>query len=498
MNQLENKEVKKQGIKELLDSFKENEKNELENEEAEKQEIKELLDYFADNKMNPNDQLLFQHIIEKKLIKIMKMELDNLDIGIKFDPENTESQDNDITLSFKRQPDNIDENNFNGLVTAGGFRPAFNGIKPNITIHSYLQQKGLQSDDPKIRMYSCEHIFYVLFHELRHYKQYLMAQQQVSSKENLAFGRDFVLASYMYDFYKDNYDAFAIENDANLMAGNRIQELLGENEFYMRSRFLYEGELNTGRYKYNEIDEYGKRHTKKRVRDDAAEIFIDYLICDQKLKQVFDIAPILNKEYNSDDFTKKTLPQLLTDMKEEQEELSNVDSISEEERNELLQDSKEMYYEIIFKQLLSLKKGEISNVLKVISMDEFKCLLEDMKQYFDKENKLKVRKAEKMYMTQRTSGEFPSLYFVKKNPLKKFRKKSKRLDNYYDSKKLVINKVEEFLKEIEDKTQEQLQQRLTNDFKNYLKVRKDQEEYNVKEVASMINKNTKEIEGEDR
>ena len=63
----------------------------------EKQKAKKLIEYFEENRLRKEKESVFEQIIAR----FFKLELESMEMGIKFDPENYESKkDNDIILKF--------------------------------------------------------------------------------------------------------------------------------------------------------------------------------------------------------------------------------------------------------------------------------------------------------------------------------------------------------------------------------------------------------------
>ncbi len=452
----------------------------MESKEIEKKKIKELLEFLKNHPIDIENREMIKEI-EDNLADIMKMELDELDMNIKFDPRNYENEDNDVTLNFFR--DNDPKNRY----LAGSLNFNSTEGKPKVNINSfYYNTVWLNNEKPEVRVQGAERMIRTLFHELRHYKQFLMIKQGVSNKKSLNYAKDFVLMK-IAGFYDENYDSYGIENDANLSAVTRFQEIMGENESLMRAKFLYEGEYETGRYRFNTIDKNGKTHKRKKFRNNVTNTLVDILICSKKKKEVFDIAPILLKEYN-EDCTRKTPGQLVSEMKKEQEFLSRLDFISEEEQQGLINDSKEMYYEILLRSLVLSNDDQDKELLEVLDIDQIKNLLDCMNEYFYNEMENKTRHAEKMQVVQSRPGEFPTPYFRHKNPLKKLLKKNDKIYKDYDAKKKFLSEYKETIEELDKKIkQDLLHQKVTNQFRQYLQVKEGKEAGKIQLDKSIIN-----------
>ena len=410
--------------------------------EFQKNEITKYIKYFKENKLDLEDYEFIEEL-ENSIAKIMKIQIDEIGMNLRFEPENYEDkQKNDIYLGFIKKED--DNNNSN----LGSFYPNHKNMKPKITINlCNYKDIYLNDDDPNKRVWGCLRMFRTLFHELGHYKQYLMVKQCVSSKDALSYGRDFVLLPYRRALYDRNYDSFAIETNANLEAFKEYDKIMGEDEFSMRSKYLYKGEFETGRYKYYKADKNGRKRSHKKMRDDVSRKIIDQILSNENKDYIFEISPILLKEYNYEDCSRKTPVQLIEEMEGEKALFERSDFIEEDEKQKLLTDSKEMYFELIYIALKDAKKEQLIEIIDKYGKKYFEELLDDLKQYFDNEMNRKIREAERMEFVQSRPGEFPNTYFTEKNPLKVLLKKNAKITKYYRKKYHFLEKIEDFVKE---------------------------------------------------
>ena len=63
-------------------------------------------------------------------------------------------------------------------------------------------ESDLSDDSAMTRIKACQKFVKTVFHELRHFRQFLMTQLNISSTEALSFARDFVLTDFIEDdFY---------------------------------------------------------------------------------------------------------------------------------------------------------------------------------------------------------------------------------------------------------------------------------------------------------
>ncbi len=395
--------------------------------DVEKKIIEELFQFVKENKFDiENDEHVKK--VEDAVLQLTKIEIDNIGLDIKFNPDDYNNVDkNDVIYHFHTKENESD--------SSGSFVPNhLNTNPPELELNLYyFATEKLNSDDAEERVRGCKRMLHTVFHELRHYKQYLAVKQGISSKRNLTYARDFVIVRFKKSFYNKNYDSFAMENDANYNANLTYEGIMGQDRDLMRSEILYEGELETGTYEYLDNNAYGKVIRRDEIRDEVSRNFIDHWVKD-KDNEIFYVSPLLLKEYN-EDFTRKKPAQVIYEMKKEQEFLSRLDFISKEEQQELINDSKEMYYEILFNSLLKSDIEDQREMLKKFDMNEVKDILSNMEDYFEKEEKKKIRYAERMEVVETRPGGFPSRYFRYENPVEEMFERIDRISDYFRKKK---------------------------------------------------------------
>lgn len=198
--------------------------------QVEKKIIEEMLEYFKHNKLEENDEQTKEKI-KNNLSKIFKIELDNLERNIKFDPKNPEDEKNDIELKLLEE--GFDEKD---IIIDDDYRKQAGGFfyrideKPYVSFDMGENYKKLESEDPINRE---ETVFFMvdsLIHEIRHYKQMLMSIECISSKEALQYAKEYLVAACAQEFYADNYESYTIEKDARAKALRRMQEIFGNEE----------------------------------------------------------------------------------------------------------------------------------------------------------------------------------------------------------------------------------------------------------------------------
>ena len=392
--------------------------NRQERKQLEKEEIIKVLRYFRDNKLEENDDEIINNL-EQSIAKVLKLELDNLEMNIKFDESNPEDiEKNDIVLYFINSNE-VEGNDFSkSFKQAGGFVPQIDG-KPYIELSKDYFYNYLKSDNSAVRLYIANNIFQSLLHEIRHYQQYLMTKQCVSSREAMMFAKDYIIAGFAPEVYKDSYKSFAIENDANASSEKEFQEIFGEEEHSQKSKVLYEGERDTGMYTYETIDRRGNIQKHMEEREEVTQKLIDYIICNEKIEEVFKFCPILLKEYN-EDFTKKSTCELISNMKGEVDFLARIDFLEEDDKQKLIKNAQEMYYDMIYRSLLQ-NKEERKEIPNEFDKDEIVEILHNMKENFNEERDFKIGQAEKKWKVQ-SDDELKEELELKVNRIKAYYK----------------------------------------------------------------------------
>ena len=373
---------------------------------TQRQEIKKLLQFFKNNKLDrSNEQAM--NMIQDAIIRVFQLEVEEL--GYKFDlrdpTHNTFklhfiNDANDNTRGEQIQPKKITENGVELLT-------------PEITFNKYTMYKGLDSENVNTRIHTCKLLFNTVFHEIQHQRQELMAQKNYSSKEAITYGKEFALM-YLLDnkFYSQNYNFFAIENNANETSYREYQSIMGYDINENNLRIFQEGKLNTGRfYAENISSKDGKSSFDYDLaeRDDIATIILDNIICQNHNLNALRIYPILQKEYNLDG-TKKTAYELIQNMMLEQNEITNNNSLNDEERKTAIKDGQEMYYELIYKALERSSQEQLFEISEQIGENKYKEILDNIQYYFQNQMENRIGKATQMANIKKKNDKivFPS------------------------------------------------------------------------------------------
>lgn len=369
-----------------------------------RQQMTEFMQYFEDNVLDFNDKEILKKL-QDHITKVFQLEIQEL--GYIYDPSNEDSK-NTFGLYFV----NDDKDTRGGWQKAG--RSWKDGEivqeKPTITYNIAHLYKDLESPDKEIRLKNCKNIFRVLFHEIQHNRQHLMTRQNVSSNESLRYARDFACKQgyldskwYSRDAKTGNYDAYTTENNANEVGYKQYLETMGiaEDEFsYLRDIEL--GKFNIARYKADVSSWDGQEHYDSKglqERDDVTIPILDSLICERGKTELLQIYPILQKEYNLNG-TKKTAVELIKNMKQEIQAISQNSNITEKDKDKLIKDGQEMYYELIYRQIEKSTPEQISEIAMQIGKNESKEIFDRISHYFQCEMENRLGKSAKMASAQ--------------------------------------------------------------------------------------------------
>lgn len=270
-----------------------------------------------------------------------------------------------------------------------------------------------------------------VFHELRHMQQYLMARTGVSSYISLIYAKERFIIDRYYKIYEKNHDSMRMEEDANIEAVKNWQEVYAAER---RNQKLYSSSHKIG--------------ITKKQRDDFACDMFDKLIKKEGNRYILKVFPVLQKEYNEDG-TKKSLNQLLENMKSEIEEILNMEGLSDSEKDILMKDCKGMYFEILYREMK--KKStllDITCLAETYDKENNTLLFSEMKSYFQERYKSEKQDIEKtgfMIGTEEQEKEVESRgrYYQTKIDFLDLLAKQQQNDNFL---KGIINKGKKFVR----------------------------------------------------
>ena len=365
-----------------------------------KKEMTGCMNYFKNNQLDFNDTKLLQKM-QNSITRIFQVEIEEL--GYSYQPNRDDSQ-NTFGLEFI----NDSEETFRGQChNSDG--------KSSITYNIAHLYSDLQSPDVDKRLLACKTLYKTVFHEIQHHRQYLMARTNVSSKDGLTYARDFALSGYLEkDWYSrdkktGNYDAYSIENNANEVGYRQYLETMGLSDKEITDLMnIEQGKFNIARYKANVNSWDGQSHYESdglQERDDVTVPILDDLICVRGRTEILKQYPILQKEYNLDG-TKKSAIDLIKNMQREIQDISQNQGLSNEDKAKLIRNGKEMYYELIYRQIKKSTPEQIAEIVKQIGKDESKELFGKISHYFQCEMEDRLGKSAKMASAQERLGNY--------------------------------------------------------------------------------------------
>lgn len=365
-----------------------------------KREMTGFMNHFKNNQLDFNDTQLLQKM-QRSITRIFQLEVEEL--GYSYKPNRDDSL-NTFGLEFI----NDSKGTFRGLCRNGNNRPS---IVYNIA-HLYNE---LQSSDKDKRLLACKTLFKTVFHEIQHHRQYLMAKTNISSKDAMAYARDWALMSYLdKDWYSldvktGNYDAYVLENNANEVGYRQYLETMGlPDEEITNLMNIERGKLNISRYKANVNSWDGKVHYASnglQERDDVTVPILDDLISVRGKTEILREYPILQKEYNLDG-TKKSAIDLIKNMKDEIQDISQNSELSNKEKEQLIKDGQEMYYELIYRRIEKGTPEQIAELVTQIGKDESKEIFERISHYFQIQLENRLGQSASMANAQTKMGNY--------------------------------------------------------------------------------------------
>ena len=360
----------------------------------ERQEITQFMKYFDNNALDFNDKQLLQKL-QEHIQRVFQLEIEEM--GYSYAP-NKDDSENTFILQFINDPTNYNRgfqnpsrSIRNGKVIQG---------KPIITYNIAQLYQNLANKDKNIRLQECKLIFKTVFHEIQHQRQHLMVMENVSSNEVLRYARDFACMNgyledkwYSRDEKTGNYEAYTIENNANETGYSQFLEIMGNSDEKISNlRDIEKGKYNISRYKAD-IDAWDRKthydSNGLQERDDVTIPILDSIIGEKGNTSLLLLFPVLQKEYNMDG-TKKSAIDLIKNMKKEIQDISQNPKLSNKEKEQLINDGQDMYYELIYRQIEKGTPEQIAELVTQIGKDESKEIFERISHYFQRqlENRL--------------------------------------------------------------------------------------------------------------
>ncbi len=371
---------------------------------SEKEVVQEFMNYLRNNSNDSYDEK--EEVIKKFITQIFQMEIE--EIGYHYNPDLTEDE-NDIGLEIK----DFEFQQFYGLQHSG--KDIINKKviieKPKIAYNLGMICEKLVNSDENTRQETLKFIF----HEIQHQKQHFMVDIGISNKTALMYARDFVLydrEDCIQGFYHEgknhNYASFITENDANYVAYSKLYKFLGTPEL-KHLRDIELGKKYSLMYKADATLDNGKVHYLSNglgERNDITIPILDDIICKRGFIEYLQLFPILQKEYNLDG-TKKNVIELVQNMNQEVSDLTQSDLPNKEL---LIEDSKEMYYELIYRELEKSSQKQLEEYTQRIGKSTLLQISQEINQYFNNEEQIKIEKTAKMNEAYNRMGKYTIPY----------------------------------------------------------------------------------------
>ena len=374
-----------------------------------RQQMTGFMNYFESNELDFNDTQLLQRM-QNAITRIFQLEIEEL--GYSYRPDRDDSK-NTFELSFINDP----QATFRGQHNSGARfeNGKFIQGRPSIKYNIAALYEDLQSPDKDKRIFACKTLFKTVFHEIQHHRQYMKTRTNVSSKDGIQYARDFAIKQYLHkDWYSSNaktgnYAAYTIENNANEVGYSQFLETLGREDSEVANlRDIERGKFNISRYKADVDSWDGQQHYDSnglQERDDVTVPILDSLIGEKGRTEILQMYPILQKEYNLDG-TKKTAVELIQNMQQEIQKITQNKTLTDKDKKRLIQDSQQMYYDLIYRQIEKSTPEQISQIAMKIGKEESKKLFSDMSHHFQCELESRLGQSARMASAQEKMGDY--------------------------------------------------------------------------------------------
>lgn len=354
--------------------------------------IKKLFSFIQKNQLTNNNPTSL-NIFKKQLYDIFKLEVTSM--GFKYEEQ---SKNNDIDLGF-----------------ALDFSTTWQGKCLISREYDYLSDQyvitkakilineasdcfhKLFSNNAKNRLEGCKKILEILYHELKHYRQHEMMSIKYPSKALLDMEKEYLVFDEMNsdNFYRDNHNLFLTEADAILDSYNKTKEY---EEFFPRKdvdSVYIRNNLEFAKIKVlNKNGNYDVYY-----RNNYINSFVDNSLHNNFDKEYFKKYPSLTYEYNTD-CTRKNIFELYSDYKNQLKVILSENSLDEEEKNRVISDINELYYELFYSQLTITSDNMFDVFLEKYDSDEINDFLEEIKRYFRLERIRKSELSNTCYLTK--------------------------------------------------------------------------------------------------
>lgn len=380
--------------------------------ELQREQISSLISKYSQKELFIGDKSAIKEINDA-VTRVFQLEIQSL--GKKFDPNNLEENDISLELLKDAKPGYEGACHMNVVRDEDGNAV---GKRYSIAINMSTFYDKLSSYRKEDRIAGCKYLFRDVFHEIRHYRQDLMMESGVSSKETLMFVRDQIMSNYLNKFYSEdeitgNYHEYSLETDAEATAFSQYVSVMGEEDTeFEKIRDTKIAEHVLSRYKIDTESYDGHYYNSNGLqeRDDATVSVMDEILQNKDELELLEIFPILQKEYNPDG-SKKTIKQLIQNMNKEKQDLLSTNEFSDIEKDELITSCEEMYTELIYRQIEREEDEQLREAVEFCGKDAISEILKMMQVQLEKEKNKKIQVAENL-RDVKTDG---SSFVIKRN-----------------------------------------------------------------------------------
>ena len=283
--------------------------------------------------------------------KLFRVEMDYL--GLKCFQKNPNNDDVKLEFVFEKNSGSAGSFSIDGEFDKNG---GFVLEKPVIKINLGCELRDvLFGDFAELRVSAVYEMVDTLFHEIQHYRQYLLIQSGISNRESLRHAREEIFLRAFYKVYRINHDDFYGEADA-------------QEYSHLFRKYYFKGESNL---LSKEVDYRLEMFAATKEvafillpfkgyldRDIGLGQQSDFIMKNNKNNRKFlEIFPILKKVYYPDG-SKKSFSELITNYFKEIEDAKR--NITDDDlKSSILDDTKKMYFELFNEIILSNNRVEI-------------------------------------------------------------------------------------------------------------------------------------------
>ena len=320
-------------------------------------------------KVRPTDPNFINVYLYNKIEEILKIELEYYDLNNVDDKEKLKLQFDHGGFDADWAGKFVSNNIYSREKYARVYNPQ---IKLNIDIETYVDIIG---DNKKWRLSASKTVLSDLFHEIKHYRQSLMAHSGYSSPLNLRIAREKACIVFNRREYGNNHDRFYIEADAEISALSNMNPIrkLSHKDVITKKRHMHNRDLSILL-----IPEYGFVERDSFIADDTQLGFAE-----RKLGGLLLFYPVLGKEYNMDCMPKR----LYELMKAYESEILDAEKIEDPiKKREITKDIHDMYFELFARRIMKGSYFELAEAIRMCGYYEVKQMLADLR-VFNKNEK---------------------------------------------------------------------------------------------------------------